>query len=123
MEVLRTPLPNLFGLPLSARLESENQVIDADNITEFNSFLFVWRAHPSQLVDFIKTVVMTNIDLRLVTRYSFDTLLNLRVYFFLSALVVRYLTRRFIWEYDPTLGKSVLNFSFESQISGLARVS
>lgn len=26
--------------------------------------------------------------------------------FFSSALVVRFLTRRFIWEYDPTLGKA-----------------
>lgn len=26
--------------------------------------------------------------------------------FFSTALVVRFLTKRFIWEYDPTLGRS-----------------
>lgn len=31
---------------------------------------------------------------------------------FSAALVVRFLTRRFIWEYDPTLGKTVTTTVF-----------
>lgn len=32
--------------------------------------------------------------------------LNIFASLFSAALVVRFLTRRFIWEYDPTLGKT-----------------
>lgn len=34
------------------------------------------------------------------------------LFFFSTALVVRFLTKRFIWEYDPTLGRSNFVSSF-----------
>ena len=63
--------------------------------------------------------MMINITITMFKRLAFlnwklfpENMLSL--FYFVSALTVRFLTRRFIWDYDSTLGKFIM---FDTSVS------
>lgn len=55
-----------------------------------------------------KSILKTKITNQLSYSVFFNILNTFLCLLLSAALVVRFLTRRFIWEYDPTLGKTSL---------------
>lgn len=72
---------------------------------------------PGDFPQLIMEVVILSVDIRTTVWYNQhhdnvvksenNMMYNKNSYLYSAALVVRFLTRRFIWEYDPTLGKTI----------------